>query len=220
MFQAERALARGNLVNLILGSLGDGNQPLTQREILDRAVQLIEKQFGRDPRIAIDLLLPIAGQYMSLGDIDRELAVMRRAGVIATASGDPALIANVACNTVETELMRGRGIDLAKAQLATGQTGARAAAAARIRNHDLVHASGSRPRTQARRPRPGDRPHQRSNRPHRTRGTDARQYVSESRCRSSPRCSMQRGDLLASYDTQKKKQRLEEHQGAPRPPTI
>ena len=45
---------------------------------------------------------------------------MQRAGTIATASGDPALIADVACSTVETELMRDR-IDLAQAQLATGQ---------------------------------------------------------------------------------------------------
>ncbi len=121
IFQAERALAKGNLVNLMLGAIGDADRPLTQREILERSVALIEKQFMHDPRIAVDLLLPIAGQYLSLGDTAREYAVMQRAGVIATASGDPALIANVACNTVETELMRGR-IDLAKAQLATGQT--------------------------------------------------------------------------------------------------
>ena len=37
LFQAERALAKGSVFNLMLGSLGDANQPLTQRELLDRS---------------------------------------------------------------------------------------------------------------------------------------------------------------------------------------
>ena len=119
LYQAERASAKGSVFNLLLGSPGDANQPVTQREILDRAVQLIEKQFARDPRIAIDLLLPIAGQYMSLGDIDRELAVMRRAAELARATGDAQEIADVACGTVSAEIARGR-IEAARQQLRTG----------------------------------------------------------------------------------------------------
>src|SRR4030095_7592853 len=120
LLEAERAFAKGNLVNLMLGAIGSADRPLTQREILERSVTLIEKQFTRDPRIAVDLLLPIAGKYSTLGDTAREYAVMQRAAAIASASGDPALIADVACGTVETELMRDR-LDLAQAQLAPGQ---------------------------------------------------------------------------------------------------
>ena len=87
-FQAERALAKSNLVNLMLTAMGDAGQPLTQREILDRSVVLVEKQFTRDPRIAVDLLLPIAGHYYNLGDLERGLAVTQRAG----ASLAPAVI--------------------------------------------------------------------------------------------------------------------------------
>ena len=79
LFQAERALAKGNFVNLLLGAMGDGDRPLTQREILDRSVDLVEKQFGTRPRIAIDLLMPIAGNYMTLGDFEKELDAMQRA---------------------------------------------------------------------------------------------------------------------------------------------
>ena len=40
LFQAERAFAKGNLVNLMLGAIGDTDRPLTQREILERSVAL------------------------------------------------------------------------------------------------------------------------------------------------------------------------------------
>jgi len=118
-FQAERALGKGNFLNLVLGALGDADRPLTQREVLERSVALVNKQFGNDPRVAIDLLLPIAGQYMTLGDTQKELDVMQRAAVLAAASGDALLIADVACNTVETEIHRGR-LDLAQSQLRLG----------------------------------------------------------------------------------------------------
>jgi serine/threonine-protein kinase len=119
LFQAESASARGNLVNLILGALGEAGRPLTQREILDRSVQLVEKQFGRNPQIAVGLLLPIAGQYFSLGDAEKDFDVMQRAGAIAAASRDPQLIADVACDTVNTEIRRGHPAE-AKEQLKAG----------------------------------------------------------------------------------------------------
>ena len=118
-FQAERAFAKSNLVSLMLSAMGDADRPLTQREILDRSVVLVEKQFTRDPRIAVDLLLPIAGQYFTLGDAESELAVMQRASAIADASGNPLLIADVACNIVETHTRRGQ-IALAEEHLRAG----------------------------------------------------------------------------------------------------
>jgi serine/threonine-protein kinase len=119
LFQADSARARGDLVNLLLGTLGQAGRPLTQRELLDRSVELVAKQYAHDPRIAVSLLLPIAGQYFSLGDAQKDLEVMQRAGAIAAASGDPQLVADVACNTVNTEVTRGR-VDLAREQLRAG----------------------------------------------------------------------------------------------------
>ncbi|MDQ3189235.1 MAG: protein kinase [Pseudomonadota bacterium] len=119
LFQAERALAQGNLFNLLLGALGGGDRPLTQREILGRSVDLVEKQFGTRPRIAVDLLLPIAGHYMTLGDADKELDAMQRAAKHAAMVGDPGLIAGVACNTVDTEVRRNQ-LERARAHLQAG----------------------------------------------------------------------------------------------------
>jgi eukaryotic-like serine/threonine-protein kinase len=121
LFQAERALAKSNFVDLLLGAMGEGDRPLTQREILGRGVDLVEKQYGTRPRIAIDLLLPIAGHYMSLGDAEKELDAMQRAARYAALLGEKEVIADVACNTVDTEVRRNR-LDLAGAQLEAGRS--------------------------------------------------------------------------------------------------
>jgi eukaryotic-like serine/threonine-protein kinase len=107
LFQGARASARGNLMDLALQATGNADHPITRREILDRSVALIDKRFTDDPRIAVDLLYPIAGQYAGLGDSAKDLAVMRRAAEIAAVSGDAQLIAHVACNTVDAELTAG-----------------------------------------------------------------------------------------------------------------
>ena len=119
LFQRDLATARGNLMDIALQAATDSGRPITQRDILDRSVQLVDKQFGKDPRIAVELLYPIAGQYSGLGDSEKDIAVMQHAAEIAAASGDPQLIGHVACNTVEAELGRGR-LDAGRQQLQKG----------------------------------------------------------------------------------------------------
>ncbi len=116
LFEVKRASARANLMDLVLQATGDADKPVTQREILDRSVVLIDKQFAADPKLAVDLLYPIAGQYAGLGDSARDLAVMKRAAEIAAASGDAQLVAHVACNTVDAELGAGH-LDAAQRQM-------------------------------------------------------------------------------------------------------
>lgn len=101
-WQAERAQARSTLLNLALGQMGALDAPLTQRQILDGAVRLVEARFGTNPRVAVELLLPIAGQYHTMGDVQADLDVMRIAARQAAASGDAELVATVACSTVDT----------------------------------------------------------------------------------------------------------------------
>ena len=117
--QAERALAHGELVNLMLGAMGSGDRPLTQRQILEEAVRLVDQRYGDKPGIAVELLLPIAGQYHTLDDIEKDYEVMRRAATFAAASGDANLVAQVACDTVNTHLVSGR-VEQARAQLLIG----------------------------------------------------------------------------------------------------
>ncbi len=53
---------------------------------------------------------------MTLGDTERELAVLQRAAELAEISGDANAIASANCNAVETEIHRGR-LDLARERL-------------------------------------------------------------------------------------------------------
>lgn len=106
-WQAERAFARGNLFNLVLGRMGGLDEPLTQRRVLDAALALIEQHHGQEPKLAVELLLPIAGQFHALGDVAADLRVMQRAAQLAQASGSPELVAQVACSTVDTHIALG-----------------------------------------------------------------------------------------------------------------
>lgn len=120
-WQAERAFGRSALYSHMLGEMGALDTPLTQREVLDRAAMLVERQFATQPRLAVEMLLPIAGQFHSLGDIGADLKVMNLAARFAAASGEQALIAQVACSTVNTHLALGRPQD-AQAALAHART--------------------------------------------------------------------------------------------------
>lgn len=119
LFQARRAQAKSNLMNLALNVTPSPDAPLTLREVLDRSVQLTERQFSDDPRIAVDLLVTLAGQYEHVGDAAMDATLMQRAERIAKASGDAQLVASVACNRVSTELGLGR-LDAARAQMREG----------------------------------------------------------------------------------------------------
>ncbi|MEO8925396.1 MAG: hypothetical protein ABI330_21690, partial [Caldimonas sp.] len=118
-YQTARAQSRSTLLGLILGAMGDADRPLTQRQILEESTRLVEATYGREPGIASELLLPIAGQYATMGDTTQDLALMARAAAYAKASGDANLVAMIAFNTVETYVARG-GFDLARAELASG----------------------------------------------------------------------------------------------------
>ena len=210
-FQAERALAKSNLVNLMLTAMGDAGQPVTQREILDRSVVLVEKQFTRDPRIAVDLLLPIAGHYYNLGDLERGLAVTQRAGVIAGASGDPQLIAEVACKAVDYQMRRGeralaeeqlrigmRALDqLTRPSVGTTISCLKADAAFAQGRGDLDHALTSVKDAVARLERAGE-----------TRGANYASLLSFQAALHN-----QRGELPASYEVSQRLRRLDEESG-------
>src|SRR5262249_45680652 len=77
--QADTARAKGNLLNLVLGAIGEGDRPLTQRELLERSSQLVTTRFARNPRVATELMLQISGHYFTLGDAEKDLEAMQRA---------------------------------------------------------------------------------------------------------------------------------------------
>lgn len=106
--QAKRAEAQERFANMVMEQYGPGGRPLTREEMIDRSVELLDQQYGDDPRFVANALIPISGRYMDLGNTTKELAVLQKAESIARRLADPLLLLNVQCNTVETELAGGR----------------------------------------------------------------------------------------------------------------
>jgi tetratricopeptide (TPR) repeat protein len=108
IFQSKRAEYQARFAYQIMSEIGSGDRPITVREVIQKGVEVLEKNYGDDPRFMIDALTNISGRYMDIGDTENEYAALLKAEKLARRLGDPALIASVECDTVETELNAGR----------------------------------------------------------------------------------------------------------------
>ena len=140
--QRKSAQAEASFMTLMLGSVG-GDQPLTETEILDRGLVLLDREFGSDRPFVVRTLLDMSGRFQDLGNTVKEYAVLTTAERIARETRDPELLAAVQCNTVETEIAAGR-LEQAAARLKEGKE-----ALTRVRRPkmndvvDCVHAEGT-----------------------------------------------------------------------------
>jgi tetratricopeptide (TPR) repeat protein len=105
-FQAQRAGAERGFTTLMMGEIGSGGRPASLEEVIDKGVILLDKQYGDDPAFVVDMLVGLSGRYMDLGKRQKEHAVLVKAAAIARRVG-PEALANVQCNTVETEIALG-----------------------------------------------------------------------------------------------------------------
>ncbi len=117
--EAEDAQARADFMDQVLTQVADAGEPLTHDVLLGRSVEFARKRFADQPRVLVGTLIHLSGRYMNRGDTAAELATLETAAEIARRSGDPRLVARVECNTVESELARGRR-DLARTRLERG----------------------------------------------------------------------------------------------------
>ena len=119
-FEARRASATSGFMSLMLSEVGPGGKALPMRELLDKGLAMLEKQYGEDPRFIIQMLIGLSGRYMDIGEPEKELEALVRAEGLAYKLRDPELIAKVQCNTIDTELSLGRP-DRAHARMATAE---------------------------------------------------------------------------------------------------
>jgi tetratricopeptide (TPR) repeat protein len=143
LVQQQRAETETGFVTLMLGAVAEGNKPLTMIEILDRSLVLLDQHYGNDPPFVVHTLINMSGRFMDAGNTDREYATLLKAERLARQSGDPALLAEVQCDTVETEIAAGRMTEAA-ARLRDGQQAlARLAAPDPSLAVECLHAAGS-----------------------------------------------------------------------------
>jgi len=104
IYETRRGDASRDFMALMMAEVGPGGKPLPLSELLDRGLQMLENQYGEDPRFTINMLIQLSGRYGDIGASEKELEVMKRAEALARRLGDPEALARVECNTVETEL--------------------------------------------------------------------------------------------------------------------
>ncbi|HUQ09670.1 MAG TPA: protein kinase [Steroidobacteraceae bacterium] len=108
VFQRKRAEYQARFAYQIMSEVGGDDKPITIRALLEKGVEVLEKNYSDDPAFVISSLINISGRYMDLSDTDGEYAALLKAEALARKLGDPAQIASVQCNTVETEIAAGR----------------------------------------------------------------------------------------------------------------
>jgi serine/threonine-protein kinase len=119
LYQSQRAEFQARFAYLIFSEVGGDGQPITIRHLLEKGIEVLEKNYAEDPRFIIGMLINISGRYMDLGDTQGEYAALVKAERIARQLRDPDQIAFVQCNTVETELAAGRA-ELASQRMQDG----------------------------------------------------------------------------------------------------
>jgi serine/threonine-protein kinase len=107
LYESRRAEFQARFAYHIMAEVGDEG-PITIRELMEKGMEVLETNYGDDPRFVIGMLINISGRYMNLGDTNGEYAALVKAEGLARQLGDPEQISRVQCNTVETELAAGR----------------------------------------------------------------------------------------------------------------
>jgi serine/threonine-protein kinase len=130
-FEAANAEASSEFMSLMLEEVGEKGQPLPAPEMLNRAVQLLEKQYGDDPRFVSSMLVQLSRRYMDLGQYDRAVELLARSASIAESQNDDALLARALCASVHARKTSRAAslIGSAESELTRG-----IAALARVRN--------------------------------------------------------------------------------------
>jgi len=123
---ALQQLTRSRDVNeftaFLLGEAVPAGKPVTMRELLGSAEKLVDKRFGNDPAIEIELLVELGDIYNALEETDNATRTMRRAYDASLRVADPSVRANAACGWARTVALSGdfaearRLIDSALAQ--------------------------------------------------------------------------------------------------------
>src|SRR4030095_11564363 len=96
-FQAQRAEASSEFMSLMLEEVGPGGRPLSPVELVDRGVELLNRQYGGDPRFTARMLLQMSRRYMDLGNTEKQGAVLARAETLARELKDDELLAAIDC---------------------------------------------------------------------------------------------------------------------------
>ncbi|MEA3176559.1 MAG: eukaryotic-like serine/threonine-protein kinase [Gammaproteobacteria bacterium] len=115
-YEARRAEASSEFMSLVFEEVGPSGTPLSLEQLLDRGVQLLERQNGGDPAVLSRMLVQASRRYQDVGRVDKQLQVLERAVDLAKTANAPEVLATALCVGVRGENERGR-LDAARKRL-------------------------------------------------------------------------------------------------------
>ncbi|HEY8509123.1 MAG TPA: protein kinase [Steroidobacteraceae bacterium] len=105
-FQARRAESANEFLNVLMLSDGGPEAPrMGTIERLNLGVDMLERQYGEDPRFAGRMLVQLAGQFRGLTQTRRSVEVAERAYALGVAAQDPELMALAQCAAAYAEAL-------------------------------------------------------------------------------------------------------------------
>jgi tetratricopeptide (TPR) repeat protein len=124
LFQAQRAEASSEFMSLMLEEVGPGGRALSPIELVDRGTELLNRQYGSDPKFVVRMFLQMSRRYADLNSTDKQQEVLTRAETLARELKDDELFAAVACTRASSGLQQNRleeakqSVETARAALA------------------------------------------------------------------------------------------------------
>jgi serine/threonine-protein kinase len=109
LLQAEAA---NDFSSLMLEEVDVGGKALTQEQLLERGVELLDARHGADPEFVAEMLTQVAGRYDDVGLEDKAMALTQRALAIARTTHNPALLAQTLCLAAHKEHQAGIRTDV------------------------------------------------------------------------------------------------------------
>ncbi len=144
-FQAQRAEASSEFMSVMLEEVGPPDKPLTPIQLLEKGVELLDRQYSGDPRFAAQMYLQISNRFADLGGSDRRAELLAKAASIAQDVGDDSLLASIECTLARAESQENR-IEQAGEHLKNAARRARAAQDAASQRPRGLPEGGSRTR--------------------------------------------------------------------------
>ena len=104
--------AANDFSSLMLEEVNVGGKTLTQEQLLNRGVELLDARHGADPEFVAEMLTQLAGRYDDVGLEDKAMALTQRALAMARTTHNPALLAMTLCLAAHKEHQAGLRTDV------------------------------------------------------------------------------------------------------------
>ena len=102
IYHERRAAASSGFMGFLLQTIAPTGQAYTMEELLDKARELLERDYRGDPRFMARMMVELADHYFELHDRGRELPLLSRAEELATASNDMETAGYASCRLAKS----------------------------------------------------------------------------------------------------------------------